>query len=199
MDEKTERLRDIFLDSTGAETVTESQEERRGSLAEVDRDIERRVEAVIERMRDRYEFRTDLSTEELCTIVEGYFDEQDDGTVAAELDIDSNTVFDARMDLHLVGEADREASFDIEELRRLLVTDTSVTECAEALDLDVDVVNHYADVIRADLEATRANDRFHDEFAELLTDTDLSVQHVMDAHEDGLREATEDIETDVSF
>jgi hypothetical protein len=47
--------------------------------------------------------------------------------------------------------------------------------------------------------AVRANDRFRDAFAELLTDADLSDRLASDSREDGLREATEDIETDVSF
>lgn len=47
--------------------------------------------------------------------------------------------------------------------------------------------------------ATRANDRFRDAFAELLTDDDLSTRLASDSREDGLREATEDIETNVSL
>jgi len=47
--------------------------------------------------------------------------------------------------------------------------------------------------------STRANDRFRDAFAELLTDDDLSGRLASDSREDGLREATEDIETDVSL
>jgi len=47
--------------------------------------------------------------------------------------------------------------------------------------------------------AVRANHRFRDAFTELLTDEDLSDRLASDSREDGLREATEDIETDVSF
>lgn len=47
--------------------------------------------------------------------------------------------------------------------------------------------------------AVRANYRFRDAFAELLTDDDLSTRLASDSREDGLREATEDIETDVSL
>lgn len=199
MDEKTEQLRDIFVDTTGADTVTERQEESRGSLSDAERDIERRVEEVIERMRDRYGFQTSLSTGTLCQIVKGYFDEIDDETIADELNVAPETVFDARMDLHLVRESDREAPFDLETLRRMLVRDASIAECVDALAADEDAIRHSAEVIQADLEATRANDRFYDQFAELLTDTDLAAQHAKDAREDGLEEATEDIETDVSF
>ena len=36
MDEKTAELRDIFIEATGSDTVTEQQSESRGSLADVD-------------------------------------------------------------------------------------------------------------------------------------------------------------------
>lgn len=199
MNEKTEQLRDIFVDTTGADTVTESQEETPGSLADDAGDVDERVEDVIERMHDRYDFRIDLATDELRRVVEGYHEDQSDADIAADLGVDEETVFDARMNLHLVRESDREAPFDLDELRGMLVEDASVEEAAEALEADEETVAHYRDVIETDLEATRANDRFRDEFAELLTDVDLSAQHAKDAHESGLEEATEDIETDVSF
>jgi hypothetical protein len=43
------------------------------------------------------------------------------------------------------------------------------------------------------------NDRFRDEFRTLLTDADIEDAHAATARDDGLREATEDIETDVSL
>jgi len=47
MDEKTEELRDIFIDVTDEDTVTESQEETRGSL--IDREgIRDRLEGVVD-------------------------------------------------------------------------------------------------------------------------------------------------------
>lgn len=199
MDEKTEELRDIFVDATGADTVTESQEESRGSLSDAEPDIRRRVEEVVEQMRERYDFQTALPTAELRQVVMAYFEDVDDETIAAELETDPQTVFDARMDLHLVREAERDAPFDLTELRRMLVRDASRQECVEALGAEEETISHFAEVIRAELEATRANDRFYDEFIELLTDTDLAAKHAKDAREDGLKEATEDIETDVSF
>jgi len=47
--------------------------------------------------------------------------------------------------------------------------------------------------------AVRANHRFRDAFVDLLTDADLTDRLASDSREDGLREATEDIETDVSL
>ena len=197
MDEKTEELRDIFVEATGEDTVTENQEETRGTIADVD--VEERVVDTIETMRDRYEFETDCSQEELCRIVERFFDGEDDETIAAAIDADEGTVFRARMDLHLVREADRDTPFDLEDLRELLIDGASAAECAESLDEDEETIKRYGTVIETDREATRANERFRHEFAELLTDEELSEQLVQDAREDGLREATEDIETDVSF
>lgn len=199
MDEKTEALRDIFVDATGSDTVTENQEETPGSLTDVERDVGEQITGIVEEMRDRYDFRVDLPTDDLRAVVEKYYDDQSDAEIAAALDVDEETVFDARMDLHLVRERDRDAPFDTAELRGMLVEDASVAEAATVLDADEAVVAHYRDVIETDLEATRANDRFRDEFAELLTDAELSSTHAKDAQEDGLREATEDIETDVSF
>ncbi|MFC6726624.1 conditioned medium-induced protein 4, partial [Halobium palmae] len=62
-------------------------------------------------------------------------------------------------------------------------------------------VRRYSDVVEADLRSTRANDRFRDEFAELLTDSDISDTYAHEAREDGLRDATEDLESesDLSF
>lgn len=199
MDEKTEELRDLFVDATGSDTVTENQEETPGSLTDEEPDVGDRITDIIERMRERYDFRTDQSIGDLRRIVEGYYDDETDAEIAAALGIDEEQVFDARMDLHLVRDRDRDAPFDTAELRSMLVEDAAVADAAEALDADEDVVAHYRDVIETDLEATRANSRFRDEFTELLTDAELSSTHAKDAREDGLQEATEDIETNVSF
>ena len=230
MDEKTESLRDLFIDATGSDTVTESQEESRGSLADRDEEATtERVRELVATMRDRYGFSTALSDGVYEAVVRAYFDEtieddetvKDDAAIAAAVgngddpgsddsgaddsgaddgtDIDAATVRDVRLDLHLVTDADRDAPFEYAELKRLLAADRSVTECATALGVDSDTVERYADVARADAESTRANGRFRDEFRALLTDADIEESHASDAREDGLRDATEDIETDVSL
>jgi hypothetical protein len=48
-------------------------------------------------------------------------------------------------------------------------------------------------------EIRRVNGRFTDEFAELLTDADLEEGLTDDVKDDGLDEATEGMETNVSF
>ncbi|MFQ3295674.1 MAG: hypothetical protein ACI8VE_002763, partial [Natrialbaceae archaeon] len=54
-------------------------------------------------------------------------------------------------------------------------------------------------VIRARDEARRSNDRFRDEFETILPDADLSTRLTGDVKEDGLDDATEGMETNVSF
>ena len=199
MDDKTAELRDIFIEATGSDTVTENQSESPGSLTDSDRDVTDRLLELVERMRDRYTFTTEFDDETLAEIVHRYYTDQSDREIAAELGVDAETVFVARLDLHLVGEADREAEFDLDELRRLVVEEVPLAERAESLEITEATARHYSEIIKADLRSTRANDRFRDEFTELLTDSDLTGQLARDAREDGLEDATEDIETDVSF
>lgn len=199
MDEKTAELRDIFIDTTGSDTVTESQEETRGSLTGTGGQTDARVVELIETMREKYTFVSGLEDDDLQQVVERFYDNESDADIAAAIGVDEDTVFNARMDLHLVRQTDREAPFELGELRTLLVEETPVDERATVLGADEALVSHYSEVVEADLESTRANDRFRDEFEELFTDSALTNRMAQDAREDGLREATEDIETDVSF
>lgn len=199
MDEKTAELRDIFIDATGSDTVTESQEESPGSLADEQGEDGERVRELVASMRERYEFGSDLDDETLEAVVRRYHDGAEDAAIASALDLDEETVFDARMDLHLVRESDRDAPFGMELLRSMHVENFPIGEIADRFDTDEATVAHYVAVVEADMESTRANDRFRDEFAELLSDADLSGGLTDEAHEDGLRDATEDIESDVSF
>jgi len=199
MDEKTAELRDIFVETTDTETVTESQSESPGSLADDSTDVGDRLATLIDRMREQYEFNTALDTDALVAVLRGFYDGDDDATIAARLECQPATIRTARLDLHLVRDEEREAPFEFERLRRLLAEGVSPEERAEQLDVSVETVRRYSEVAAADRRSTRANDRFRDEFAELLTDADLTTQLAADAREDGLEEATEDIETDVDF
>ncbi|MFB6194130.1 MAG: conditioned medium-induced protein 4 [Halobaculum sp.] len=198
MDEKTEELRDIFIDATGSDTVTEAQEESPGSLAD-ESDASDRVRELIRDLRDTHEFETDLDLDAYETVARHYFEEADDAEIAAAAGIDPETAFAARLDLHLVRESDRDAPFALDRLRSLLVDDVPLADCAERLGVDEATVAEYAAVVETDLASTRANDRFRDGFAELLSDADLEERLASDAREDGLEEATEDMETNVSF
>jgi hypothetical protein len=204
MDEKTAELRDIFVETTGSDTVTESQAEGRGSLADTadEAAVDERLAELVATMRDRYDFRTDLDDEALVALVRGVYAGEDDDALAADLGVDPETVRTARLDLHLVRSADREpqeASVSFDRLRRLVAEGASLDDCVAEVDADRATVARLRAVALADRQSTRANDRFRDEFEELLTDAALQTSHAEGAHEDGLREATEDMETDVAF
>jgi hypothetical protein len=237
MDDKTADLRDLFVETTGEETVTERQTEGRGSLSPTEADdgaVAERLSALVGEMADRYAFDADLPEADLCRVVRAFFDPdtadvgasswsaEADAAVAASLptDADAETVFRARMDLHLVADVDRDAPFPYTTLRALVSdaasgdTDDSDDEptardtaapddaaLAAALpdDVDPDTVRRYRRVAAADLASRRVNHRYRDAFADLLTDAELSTRLAADARRDGLEEATEDIETDVSL
>lgn len=197
MDEKTEQLRDIFIEVADEDTVTERQEESPGTLS--GGSDERRVYDIIERMRDRYPFRTDVANEGLYRVATAFYDDEDDETIAAELGTDEETITLARLDLHLLNDDDREFSFDLEVVRNGLNEDRSVEEIAEELDADVVSVDRARAVVEAENEMRRASYRFRDEFDALLADGDLSQRLTESAKEDGLDDATEGIETNTSF
>ena len=238
MDEKTADLRDLFVETTGEETVTESQSTPRGSLGS-DRDeaaVDERLTAIVEEMRERDAFASSLSVPDLRRVVRAFFDPEAagadagswsaeaDAALAASLDsdVDADEVFRARMDLHLVSDADRDGPVPYDRLRRRLSADDTgdsdapdgpsdvadgphddalAAELAAEVDgaVDADAVRRYRRVVAADLASRRVNHRFRDAFSDLLTDADLSTRLAADARRDGLKEATEDIETDVSL
>lgn len=200
MDEKTAALREIFLDTTGSETVTEGQAESPGTLTGEDEDaVLDRLRTLVETMQNRYEFETDFETDQLVTLVRCFFDAVDDETMAEHFDRTPEEVFQARMALHLVRDSDRDGPIDFPKLKQLHVEDVPMPELIEELDADEGTVRRYTAVANAELESTRANNRFRDEFRELLTDSDLEGSLTSEASEDGLADATEDLETDVSF
>ncbi|WP_256391456.1 conditioned medium-induced protein 4 [Natronoarchaeum rubrum] len=200
MDEKTEELRDIFIDVTDEDTVTESQEDTRGSLADADREnVDERIEGVIESMRERYEFDTDLSTEQLCELVERFYDGDSDAEIARALDESRTSVVRARLDVHLVRDRDTDAPFEFDAFRRALADDPSTAELAERFDVSESTVRRYRRVVDAENESRQANDRYRDEFDSVLADADLSERITEDVQQDGLEDATEGMETDVSF
>lgn len=199
MDEKTEELRDLFMDVTDADTVTESQEESRGSLTD-DVPSRDRVTELIDEMRERYEFDAELSDDQLCRLVCSFFEGATDTEIASELDVDRRTVFRGRLDLHLLRERDTEAPFDFDAFRRRVVADeVSTADLADEFDVSESTIRRYRRIVEARDESRRANDRYRDEFAELLGDAALSGSLTRDAREDGLDDATEGMETDVSF
>lgn len=200
MDDKTQELRDIFLDVSEDETVTESQEDTHGSLASDD-EIDARIGATIDRMREDFDFQTDLDDDTLVALVRAYYSGHDDETIASMLDADvtPDAVRAARLDLHLLRPEDTEVDFDIAALREHLEADTPVDEITAALDVDEATVDEYRDVLRVRALIQRTNARYPIEFEDALQDTQIAERLTHDTREDGLEEATEGQEVDVSF
>jgi len=204
MDEKTEELRDIFLDVADEEMVTESQEESHGSLTDDDQSVDERLREVVEEMRDQFEFTTDLADDQLRQIIRLFYQEHADETIAEELSIHVETIFQARMDLHLVRESEPEIFVDgdsadatLDAIRDHESGDTE--QVAAAVEPAEETVDHIQQVIATRDRARRVSHRFTTAFEEILTDADLTVQFAADAHEDGLKEATDGAETNVEF
>ncbi|MEF8853508.1 MAG: conditioned medium-induced protein 4 [Haloarculaceae archaeon] len=195
MDEKTAELRDIFLSVSEEEAVTERQTETPGSLLDDGGDDTEQLREVVTRLRERESCETDLDVETYVALVRAFYDDADDEAIAADLDLAPETVLAARLDLHLLREADTDAPFDLAALRRR--ADEADETVAADLGVDVETVAHYRRIAAAQDAARRANHRYQEAFDEILTDADLARRFA--DTEDGLEEAAEDIETDVSF
>jgi len=197
MDEKTEELRDIFIDVTDEETVTERQEEERGSLTVDEDDADAAIRDEIAEMRETYEFATNLDDADLRRVVSGFYEGESDAEIADDLDVSRRTVFRARADLHLVRDTD--APFDLATLRDLLDEELTVAEIADELDVAESTVRRYRRVVRARDEARRVSNRYRAAFEDALADVELAERMTEDVAEDGLDDATEGMETGVSF
>lgn len=197
MEEKTERLRDIFMDVADGDSVTETQTEQRGSLVRTG-SVDDRLEDVVGRMRERFDFETDLDDEDLCAVVKRFYDGETDGEIAEVLGCSPEDVFAARMDLHLVREDDA-AGVDRTALGDHLDGGATVAEAAAALEESAERVARARRVLEAERERRRVSHRFRTAFEEVLTDADIAVQLTAEVRDDGLDEAAEDIETDVDF
>ncbi|TMT85135.1 conditioned medium-induced protein 4 [Haloterrigena sp. H1] len=196
MNEKTEELRDIFTDVTdGEETVTESQEDTRGSLERDERSDENRLRSVVQQMRERYAFETPLSDDELITVARGFYDDRSDTDLAAELGVDENVIFDARLSLHLIGEDDAD-EIDLAAIRDREEDDATL---ADEYDVSEAQIRRARRVAETQTQSRTANDRYRDEFDSILADADITERMTTDVREDGLEDATEGMETDVDF
>jgi hypothetical protein len=200
MDDKTEELRDLFLDVTDEQTtVTESQEEGRGSLTDDGRPVDERLQSVIEQMQAKFTFETDWHTETYCDLVTGFYDGNDDTALASTLDKPPKRVFWARMDLHLIRDDDPDG---VDESARSAISDRpddDPSALADDLGVTESTVERCRGVLAAEDRSRRVSHRFQTAFEEILTDADLTVQFTADAHDDGLDEATDGAEVDVDF
>ena len=198
MDKKTEELRDIFMDVTDEATVTEKQEETHGSLSSEEK-VDERLRDVIGKMRERYDFDTSLSDDELVTVVRRFYAGDEDEEIAGELDTSESTIYRARIDLHLLQQSDTDAPFDVTAFRKLLADDASDADCADELDTDEATIRRYRRVVEAQDRARTVNQQFTNEFENILQDRELSDRMTQDIQQDGLDDATEGMETNVSF
>lgn len=198
MDDKTEELRDLFLDVSESESVTERQRDPRGSL-EGETDVDQRLAEVIAEMGETYGFESDLTDGQRVELVKAFYDGESDAAIARRFGIGRTALLRARLELHLVRERDREAPFDLEAVAQARESGTPIAELAEAEGVSESTLRRYLRVVRADRRSRRANQRFRDAFDTVLADADLSTRLTEDVRETGLEEATEGLETNVSF
>lgn len=199
MDEKTEQLREVFLDVADEETVTESQEETRGSIADDD-EIESRLRSTVTTMEDRYDTTSELSTGELVELVRLFYEGADDAEIARQLgSVDADVVTRARLDLHLVTADDREGPVGLDELRDRLDAGRSLEEIAETVGVTDSEIARQKRVAEVEAERRLVGDRFRLEFERLFNEEALTERLTEGITDDGLDDATEGLETNVSF
>lgn len=194
-EERADELRDLFEEVTDETTVTEEREEERGTLRNEDairEDLRELVEEAVEALG----IDTSLAVDALVRIVEGYFDGEADAAIADAVDAGPKTVRRARVQLHLLRDADLDAPVDLDELRER-VDDASTAEIATELDVAEGTVRFYRRVVEAERAAGRAGD-YRDRFASALQ-VDASDDLTSSAQTDGLQDATEDMEVDVDL
>lgn len=198
MDEKTEELRDIFLEVADEETVTESQSDERGTLRGGG-DIEEQLRDVISEMDDRFEIETSLDESDLVELVRGFYDGDSDTALADRLDVSRRTVVRARVQLHLIRDRDRAAPFDVDEAIRLREGGATMKELATRYEASESTIRRYLRVKEMDQRSRQVNQRYRTMFDSIIGDSDIATRLTEDVHEDGLEDATEGMESNVSF
>lgn len=197
-EEKAEELRDLFMEVTDESTVTEEQEESHGTLKDTE-EVEEELREVVLEMTEEYDIDTKLDIDELVEIVRLYHDDHSDTEIARELGDDglNKTVARVRVKLHLFRDSDFDSPFPIDELRDRI--DDATAEIAEDLDVSESTVRTYTNAVEAERQAEEADGRYEERFREILEDGELSRQLTSSAKDDGLRDATEDMEVDVNM
>ncbi len=194
MEEKTEELRDIFLSVSDEETVTESQQDERGSLTE-EGSVEKRLAEIIETLEEKFGFETNLTSEQRRQLIEQFYDGDSDQKLAAAVGYDEETVFDARMELHLLREDEPELDTEIVEQ----IQKSEAEAAADELGLEPELIERTRAILATRDRSRRVSHRFRTAYEEIFTDADLTSQFASEAHADGLEDATEGAETDVEF
>lgn len=203
MNDKTEQLRDIFLDVADDDSVTESQQEGPGSLVGGERSPEQ-VRSVLARMRETFDLGTELDDETLWHLVRLFYTGVDDAAIGDEIGCSADTVFRARMDLHLVRDEDLPGERLARRLREAESAPDSldaatVSRLADRFDTGERAVERAGAAVAAVDRSRRVSHRYRTAFEESLTDIDLTLQLTDRAREDGLKGATADAEVGVEF
>ncbi|MFW6437202.1 MAG: conditioned medium-induced protein 4 [Halococcoides sp.] len=205
MDEKTESLRDIFLDVADDETIVESQSETHGSITDEGDHHEELLE-VVERIESAFDRSVDLDDDTVVSLIERFYAGEDDAAIASACGIDPETVFETRMALHCYRDSD--SPLDLDQVADTLSpadgVDADVSEddrarAAEALDADRAAIDRAISVLEARREARSVSHRFRTAVEDVLPDAEVSESMTASIKEDGLDDAAEDIETDVSL
>lgn len=199
MGKKTDELRELFQEVAGTDTVTERQEDERGTLSPIDDErVDRRLREILEELGGTFGFETALSDDQRVELVRGFYRGEGDTELAAALGEDEETVVAARLESHLFRESDTDILVPWDDFRRRLRDDDDGV-IAEEFALDLETVRRYRAVAEAREEARSVSHRFRSAYRDAIPDADLAEPLTADATEDGLKEAAADIETNVSF
>lgn len=198
MDEKTETLRDIFISVADDATITERQEESPGTLTGSS-SVDDRLATLITRMRSHHNFASTLDDEALISLAREVYAGSTDADLAVEHDVSIDEIRQARFDLHLVFDVDREVSASFDALRSAFASGATATDLQEEFDLSTAEAERAHVVLEVEREMRQTNYRFRDEFDELLDDGDLEEQLSDAVTDDGLADATEGLEVNTSF
>jgi len=200
MDEKTDELRELFEEVAGTDTVTERQDEGRGTLSEIDDEaVDRRLREVVDGLRQEFPFETDLADDQRVRLIRSFYRGKGDADLAAALDVNEETTVAARLELHLFRESDTDTPVPWDEFRRHLRESEDDEEVADEFEIEPETVAQYRAVADARDEARSVSHRFPSAYRDVIPDADLAEPLIQDVTEDGLEEAAADIETDVSF
>jgi hypothetical protein len=204
MGERTDELRDLFESVTGTTEVTERQRRPRGTLS-ADRETRAALAAELEQMQGELAFETDLPVPALTTLLEAFYDGQDDAAIAEtvteahDVTLDRAAVATARLDLHLVRKRERPPSAAEADLTALAGDETDVESVAEAHEVAPETVERWLAVRDTMAERRRVADRYRQAFESQLADRDLAERLTASLEETGLDGAVADQEVDLDM
>jgi hypothetical protein len=204
MGERTDELRDLFESVTGTTEVTERQRRSRGTLSP-DRETRAALAAEIEQMQAELAFDSTLPVPALTTLLEAFYDGQDDEAIAEtvteahDVTLDATTVATARLDLHLVRDDERPPDPLEADLAALSDGETDVASVAAAHDVASETVERWLAVRETMAERRRVADRYRQAVESQLADRDLAERLTASLEETGLDGAVADQEVDVDM